>query len=405
MFFLTALLLLFTQDQEIPKLIEQLGNESIETRENASRRLIQIGEPALIAVQAAIKSVDPEVAARANAAVISIIRNIKIKKVFTVVPPITFKADNITVADLISKLSKLTGTNINCSTDSINGYKTSVDFQNVPLMQAIDIICREIKDAGWYYDPEGNLTFSLIDALPNRPAYYDSGLRTRITSIGCVKHTNFNGTTAGIMVHMDMTLEAALQLALKLPKEQAYNTYNTIYRVTVDSIIDDHDTTLITKATNKDEETLLNKIQSLSQWGEGHRMYAIGLHQDAKKLKLIAGKISYRFPIDTVKLSFDGLDTTSVECGDYIAQFDGTDDCHTKIKISHKNGESINIEKAIIRNTLELVDKTGGKHTSANVNENDIYLYGQEVKSLKFEIINEYYEHDFKFEFKDIPLY
>ena len=51
------------------ELIEQLGNESAETRDGASKKLRSVGVPALVALKDASKSKDPEVQARAKALV------------------------------------------------------------------------------------------------------------------------------------------------------------------------------------------------------------------------------------------------------------------------------------------------------------------------------------------------
>jgi hypothetical protein len=53
-------------EKEISKLIQDLGDDSFQTREKASKRLLEIGEPALPALQKALKSEDAEVRWRAS---------------------------------------------------------------------------------------------------------------------------------------------------------------------------------------------------------------------------------------------------------------------------------------------------------------------------------------------------
>lgn len=63
--------------QQIDQLIEQLGDDSIETRSDAQAALERIGEPAIPALQKALKDGDPERAARAR----DILQKIKVVKI------------------------------------------------------------------------------------------------------------------------------------------------------------------------------------------------------------------------------------------------------------------------------------------------------------------------------------
>src|SRR5436190_6970276 len=54
-------------DDQIPTLIKQLGDDSAKIREEASRKLLQLGKQALPALEQAMQSKDPEVAARGRA--------------------------------------------------------------------------------------------------------------------------------------------------------------------------------------------------------------------------------------------------------------------------------------------------------------------------------------------------
>jgi len=52
--------------ESIEQLIRQLGNENFQTRENATKELIKIGKPAILALEKASKSPDPEIRLRAQ---------------------------------------------------------------------------------------------------------------------------------------------------------------------------------------------------------------------------------------------------------------------------------------------------------------------------------------------------
>ena len=53
-------------EEEIASLVRDLGSPRYKTRERASKRLWEIGQPARSALEAAAKSKDPEVAMRAE---------------------------------------------------------------------------------------------------------------------------------------------------------------------------------------------------------------------------------------------------------------------------------------------------------------------------------------------------
>ena len=63
---LAALALVWAPQDEVPKLIRQLGAESSSAREKAGRELLRIGEPALPALKKATEDKDPEIATRAR---------------------------------------------------------------------------------------------------------------------------------------------------------------------------------------------------------------------------------------------------------------------------------------------------------------------------------------------------
>ena len=53
-------------EEQVGQLIKQLGNESRQERERATRELVQLGAPALEALRRAMKDPDAEVALRAR---------------------------------------------------------------------------------------------------------------------------------------------------------------------------------------------------------------------------------------------------------------------------------------------------------------------------------------------------
>src|SRR5262245_27012428 len=68
------LLLLFSMPQDAGALVAQLGAEDIEQREAAQAKLVELGLPALAHLELAAGSKDPEVRARAEAAILEIRR-------------------------------------------------------------------------------------------------------------------------------------------------------------------------------------------------------------------------------------------------------------------------------------------------------------------------------------------
>src|SRR5205814_9077475 len=62
----------------VNELIRQLGSDNFQQREQASKDLISLGEPALTALRLAAKGTDADVARRATACITQIERNLRI---------------------------------------------------------------------------------------------------------------------------------------------------------------------------------------------------------------------------------------------------------------------------------------------------------------------------------------
>jgi hypothetical protein len=123
----------------VGRLIDQLGTDSFQEREQARQDLETIGVPALPALRQAIKQSDLETSRRAA----SLIRTIeeKAQTVSMLAPTMVhLKVDDLPVLEAVDKLAKLSGYTVRVDGDRtlLTGKKVTIDTGEVTFWQALD---------------------------------------------------------------------------------------------------------------------------------------------------------------------------------------------------------------------------------------------------------------------------
>jgi hypothetical protein len=178
---LLALLLAGPQEspeKNVDALIVRLRDGDLEAREAASRDLVALGDPAIVAIEkAAAAESDPETLTRLKAAVDRIRRNVQAAKVAPPLKPVTVSASGVLLRDLLKDLCGQAGVEYVCE-GGIGDRKITVEAEKEPLLRVIDRICA--RDGG--ISPEvvdGKLKLTSTKWMPEPSAYTD-GYRIRI---------------------------------------------------------------------------------------------------------------------------------------------------------------------------------------------------------------------------------
>jgi hypothetical protein len=211
---LLAMLLLVVswgQDASIADLLRRLEDDQAELREAAQRSLVTLGDRALPALHEVIDSPDAsaELKLRASAVIRQIEQAAKEAKVFTEPRRITLAARDQALGDILREISRQTGVSIDAS--AVDGTaRTSLDAREMPLFQALDLLCRDQADRSWEAADDGSIRMTRDRHLPS-PAVYGGPFRVRIPSLSTQRTNDWKART----VSLTLTLQGDWDRRLK----------------------------------------------------------------------------------------------------------------------------------------------------------------------------------------------
>jgi len=156
--FAVLILALFHQDAAVRELLQKLEDDRVETREQAQKELAALGEAALSALREVAESAQSsgELKLRAAATIREIELSVKAAKVYREPARVTLKASDKPLRAVLDDLSRQAGVPIDSS--SVNEKTTlTLDAADIPLMEAMDLVCRGQAERNWEWKDDGSL--------------------------------------------------------------------------------------------------------------------------------------------------------------------------------------------------------------------------------------------------------
>lgn len=181
------------QDPEIDRLTQQLGHDEAAKRQQAERRLLEIGEPARLALIRLAESGDAEVRTRAKAILASLDRASMRRKWLGPAWTVTMPEREILLGDLATLLKDQIPVPVQVPA-SVAGSRIRVGAQETPVWEFFDQVCRTHGKLSIPLDrPEG--AFALVEGKPSRtPTVYTGPFRIWLERATIEERSSWKGS-------------------------------------------------------------------------------------------------------------------------------------------------------------------------------------------------------------------
>ncbi len=286
---LAALLVGTLALQDISELVAKLSDDDIRVREDATQKLILLGEPALEAVKKAVASEEAEVRERATRIVRDIERNLKIAKIYQPPVPITLagKKSIQDALDLIGVRAPEAG-------------EMTFDLKDATPFDLLDAVCKELKDTNYTVD-SGGVRFTK-DPFVEIPSDSIEAFRTRVVKIEKYSATTFTKTDFAWSVQLTGDV---------LPQVKTTGNPSVVLTEVVDG--------QGTKAKQTEELFVMGagdnaqirqwmqsmKQQLLYQRSLGTRVYTFASDKNLDSIQMLKGFTTHFFRIDPCEIRFE----------------------------------------------------------------------------------------------------
>src|ERR1043166_6410167 len=124
------------EEASIARWIEQLADESLETREGARQELCRFGKAAEPLLRRAAKSENAEIRGRSDLILVAIAKRDRTKRFEPDPSLITLTRENATLQEVLEAIGKQTATSITFE-EIPEKDRVSVNFEKTPLFRAI----------------------------------------------------------------------------------------------------------------------------------------------------------------------------------------------------------------------------------------------------------------------------
>lgn len=208
---LLLVLVLALQERPVAELIRDLEDDRVEVREQAQKKLTALGEAALPLLKETVASplASGELKLRAAAVLAAIDVNAKQLKAYQEPKRITLKAADTMLREILDEAARQAGVKIDSA--AVDGAaKVTVDADNLPLFQFLDLICKDQTERTWEPLDDGNIRL-LKDRHVVLPTEYGGPFRVRVQSLALERTTDFKAKT----VTGTVTLQADWERRLK----------------------------------------------------------------------------------------------------------------------------------------------------------------------------------------------
>jgi hypothetical protein len=232
--FAVLMFALFQQDAAVRDLLQKLEDDRVETREQAQKGLAALGEAALPALREVAESAQSsgELKLRAAATIREIELNAKAAKVYREPARVTLKASDKPLRAVLDDLSRQAGVAIDSS--SVNEKTTlTLDAADVPLMEAMDLICRGQAERNWEWKDDGSLRLAR-ERHVGYPASHSGPFRVRVQSMNADRSNDFKARTVSVTIVLQAEWDRRLKPSkiVDLEVSKATDDQGTLLEVT-----------------------------------------------------------------------------------------------------------------------------------------------------------------------------
>lgn len=397
-----------SQDEEAPeRMARRLADPDIAAREAAVRRLVEIGEAAVPALKEALRSSDMEVKQRAGQALLQIEQRAKISKVYRERAPFSLDASDARLGELLRAIADRTGAGF--ATENLDlERRATVRMGEGTLIQALDLLCADLRDTGWSFEADQRIAFARQPFVV-KPSFYSGCFKISIKRLDLYRTSSFRESSGMVSLHFEAQAERSARM-----------TGAPLF--TVKEVVDETGTELSL------DPSALSPLQQMAQMHrappeptgalESKPFSYHGLSPFARKLAKVRGTVTFFFALGTSAVSLEDLSKeTRAEVGDFTIQINDTLNGCLQAHIS-KNGGAFKLDNYLDAESIVVTDTQGGEHAPLpgdlqffNVSPGGVsfYIYFdrsglKQAKSVRFNLVSEFYEKQVPFEFAQVPL-
>jgi hypothetical protein len=359
-------------DARIKELIQKLDDDSFETREQAEKDLVAIGEPALPLLKKAAEESEKrkeqgELRVRAASALHAIEFAVKSKQVYVDPKLVTLRMTSADLAGVLVELEKQTGVRFDASSIETKDPVT-IDAKQATLFRVLDDLCRGQEARTYEYREEG-VKFQKERHAPY-PTAYEGPFRIRIVKLKQERSTDFKAKVAQVQLSLDADW-------------QKYLTPSKKYEIEIKKATDDKGATLeVHRGEDADEANaglivgggriVMRRAVMMAGIGGAGESTAQpwtlkGLSAGASRLS-VAGVARFSFPLDKTDVTFDKPAAgESHEAGDYTIAMKSLvagrlwSVTFTRSKGRPDTGPD-DIENRLDKESLVAIDEDGNEH-------------------------------------------
>ena len=194
-----ALLLLLAlavrlQDPSPADLLRNLEDDRVEVREQAQKRLIELGNAVLPLLKETLESPrsSGELKLRTSAVLRAIELNARPLKAFKEPKRVTLKADGTLLREILDEVARQAEVAIDSS--AIDAAATvTMTADGLPLFQVLDLLCKDQAERTWESLDDGNIRLLTATRAASTAASSGSTRASRETSAGSPQREEFRG--------------------------------------------------------------------------------------------------------------------------------------------------------------------------------------------------------------------
>lgn len=206
---IAAWLFLAQDTVSVQDLVARLGHEDIEQRVLAMRGLIRRSEAAVPGLKAALASDDLEVAQRAQLALSRIEELVLLRPVYKERVPFTLDLQGVPLDQALERIAGAAAVSFRVS-PFLARRTVTVKMAEGTLLQALDLLCRDLGDTQWSYVDPDVIAFRSRPYIP-KPAFYADCFRISLKRIESHRTSDFAEGTGTAALFLDARVEQGIQ--------------------------------------------------------------------------------------------------------------------------------------------------------------------------------------------------
>jgi hypothetical protein len=402
-----ALAAFLLQDGRVRELLERLGDDSVESRERASRELIELGRAAEPHLRALLASSDPELRGRAESILRDIALHETLRRFYRPGPTVTLSLRAARVSDAVAELASRTGERFSFSPADFGDPLPAFDVRDAPLWQALETLCRAAPALDYGFEND-EIVLRREPRAPC-PLVTEGPFLLRLENVTLSREYEFSGAPRD-----------AMALSLLVAWERGLSPARLEARLT--EILDDRGAPLLPL------ERPAGYPSATPPQGRFRRemfRYPIpGGIQAVRRLSLVRGYALFGFPRAFREAVIDpSARPAAAEIGDTVVSLQrwnaGRPECSFEVSVTGPWDARGTPAERLGAGGLAVIDDRGEAHPAAAATRSVSYSGARATLHetarvvlpedrapvrLRVRIVEEVYERRVTFEFRDVPL-